>query len=102
LWVVVVTTWAWPKGEGCSPAATRPAKWAHVDHQVSANLVGNGAKAREIENSRIGRPPAMISLGFMLVSQTLDLVEVDQRSSSRTPYCTALNHLPTAPAERRG
>ena len=28
LCVVVVTTWAWPNGEGCSPAATRPAKWA--------------------------------------------------------------------------
>ena len=28
LWVVVVTTSEWGTGDGCTPAATRPAKWA--------------------------------------------------------------------------
>ncbi len=28
LWVVVVTMWAWGKGDGCSPAATNPAMCA--------------------------------------------------------------------------
>jgi hypothetical protein len=35
LCVVVVTTWAWPKGEGCSPAATSPAKCAMSTRKVA-------------------------------------------------------------------
>lgn len=28
MWVVVVTTWEWGKGEATTPAATRPLMWA--------------------------------------------------------------------------
>ena len=45
LWVVVVATWACGNGDGCRPAATRPAKcamstmkYAPIESAISRNL----------------------------------------------------------------
>ncbi len=48
LWVVEVVTWANGTGLGCSPAATRPAKWAMStmsSASTSSAMARNAAKS---------------------------------------------------------
>ena len=78
LWVVVVTTWAWPNGLGCSPAATSPAKCAMSTNSSAPTSSQIARKRGEIEMARIGRPAGDDQLGPMLLGQPLDLVEIDQ------------------------
>jgi hypothetical protein len=50
----------------------------HVDEQQRADLIGNGAKAREIQHARIGRKTRHDHLRLVLQRQRLDLLVVDQ------------------------
>ena len=77
LWVVVVTTWAWPNGEGCSPAATRPAKCAMSTRNrapTSSQIARNRAKSMM---PRIGRAAGDDQPRLVLAGEPLDLVEID-------------------------
>ena len=50
----------------------------HVDEEDRADLIADLAEASEVEVTRIGRTPAMISFGRCSFRETLDLVEVDE------------------------
>jgi len=49
----------------------------HVHEQVGADRIGNGPEARPIDDARIGREPRDDHLGTMFLSQTLDLIVVN-------------------------
>ena len=49
LCVVVVTTWACGNGLGCCAAGDEAGEVRHVDHQVGADLVGDGAEVGEVD-----------------------------------------------------
>ena len=63
---------------------TSPAKWRHVDHQQRADLVGDLAEAREVEEARVGRPAGEQQLRPPLAGDPLDLVHVDPVVSGET------------------
>src|SRR3546814_9332553 len=48
-----------------------------VDHEVGADLVGDLAEAREVDEERIGRAAGDDELRLVLERQLFDLVEVD-------------------------
>ncbi len=58
-------------------AGDQPGEMRHVDHEISADLVGDLAEAGEIDHPRIGRAAGDDQLGLVLGGQPLDLVEVD-------------------------
>lgn len=63
LWVVEVTTSAYGTGLACSPAATRPAKWAMSTHRyapTSSAIRRNSAKS---SSRGYADQPAMITFG---------------------------------------
>jgi hypothetical protein len=66
----------------------------HVDHEQRADLVGNRAEAGEVDMPGIGRAAGDDEGRLGFDCQLFHLVIIDEVSSSRTPYCTALNHLP--------
>ncbi|MNO71754.1 hypothetical protein D3C76_626770 [compost metagenome] len=51
---------------------------SHVDEQVSADFVSDGAETREVENLRVGRETGHDHFRLVLNRQTLDFVVVDQ------------------------
>ena len=51
----------------------------HVDHQQRAHLVGDLAKAREVELARVRRPARQQQLGPVLAREAGHLVHVDDR-----------------------
>ena len=53
----------------------------HVDEQQRTDLVGDGAKAREIQGLGVGGKPGDDDLRLVLHGQALDLVVVDQPGS---------------------
>ncbi len=59
------------------PAGDEPGEMRHVHHQISADLVGDVAKAGEVDNPRIGAAAGDDQLWPMVVRQPLDLVEID-------------------------
>ena len=50
----------------------------HVDHQISADAVGNLAEFLEINDARIGRAARDDQLRLVFLGQAFDLIEVDQ------------------------
>ena len=54
----------------------QPCKMRHIDHQIGAHLVGNGAKPGEIDNPRIGRAPGHDDFRLVLLCEPLDFFEV--------------------------
>src|SRR3546814_4819043 len=50
----------------------------HVDHQQRADIVGDGAEAREVEGARIGRAARDDQRRAMFLRQRLDLIEIDE------------------------
>ena len=82
-------------GLGCAPPATRPAKCAMSTIRIGADLVGDGAEAREVDDARIGRAAGDDDARPVLARELRPAASMSMRwSSRRTPYCTALNHLP--------
>ena len=59
-------------------AGDQPGKMSHVDHQISADLVGNLAEAAKVDDARIGRAAGDDHLRPMLFGQPLDLIHVDE------------------------
>jgi hypothetical protein len=62
--------------------------------KIGADLVGDLAEAAEVDLARIGRAAGDDQLAAVLAGEAGDLVQVDQVVLRRTPYWTALNHLP--------
>ena len=63
---------------GILPGSHQPGDVRHVDEQQRADLVGDGAKAREIQHARIGREARHDHLRLVFQRQRLDLLVVDQ------------------------
>ena len=63
---------------GVMPGSDEPGNVCHVDHQVSANAVGDLPKARPVDDLRIRRETGNNKSRFVLESQRLYLVVVDQ------------------------
>ena len=63
---------------GVQPGGDETGEVGHVDHQQRADLVGDLAKAREVELARIGRPARQQQLRTALAGDAGDLVHVDQ------------------------
>ena len=59
-------------------AGDQTGKMSHVDHQISADLVGNLAEAAKVDDARIGRATGDDHLGPMPFGQRLDLIHVDE------------------------
>ncbi len=78
LCVVEVTTCACGSGFGYTPAATKAGDVSHVDEQVGADLVGDGAEARPVDLLRIGRKARHDHLRLVFQRQLFDFVVVDQ------------------------
>jgi hypothetical protein len=76
--------------------ATRhqPGEMRHVHQEPGADGVGDGAEPREVDHAGYGRAARDDQLGLVLARKRLGLVIVDAVVLLRTPYCTALNHLP--------
>jgi hypothetical protein len=49
----------------------------HVDQQVRADLVGDGAERGEVPMARIGGPAGDDHLRLVLVGEAADLVDID-------------------------
>ena len=79
---------------GVDAASYQAREMRHVDHKISVDLIGDGTEASEIDDPRIGRTAGDNQLRTVFQGQGLNRVIVNDRSSRRTPYCTALNHLP--------
>ena len=54
-----------------------PGEMRHVDHQIGADGIGDGAETREIDDARIGGAAGDDQGRLMLLGQPLDLVIVD-------------------------
>ena len=58
-------------------AGDQPGEMRHVDHEIGADLVGDLAEARKINDARIGRPTGDDELGLFRLGELLDLIEID-------------------------
>ncbi len=58
-------------------ARHEPGEMRHIDHERGADGIGNLAKAREIDDARIGRTARDDHFGLCLMGEPLDLVEID-------------------------
>ena len=63
---------------GVKPGGDEAGEVRHVDHQQRADLVGDLAKAREVELARVGRPAGQQQLRAALARDARHLVHVDQ------------------------
>ena len=77
LWVVVVTICACGTGEGWTPPATSPAKWAMSTMRMAPECVGDLAHAGEVEEARISAAAADDDFGILADGDLLELVVVD-------------------------
>ena len=77
LWVVVVTICACGTGEGWTPPATSPAKWAMSTMRMAPDCVGDLAHAGEVEEAGIGAAAADDDFGLLADGDLLELVVVD-------------------------
>ena len=59
------------------PTGNKPGEMRHVDHQVSADLVGDFAKPAEIDHTRIRGSTSHDHLRAVLASEACDLVHID-------------------------
>jgi hypothetical protein len=71
LWVVVVTTWACGNGVRMHAAGDQPGEMRHVDEQIGADLVGDLAEAREVDDARIGGAAGDDDLRLVLDARAL-------------------------------
>ena len=60
------------------PGGDEPGEMGHVDHEIGADGVGDGAEAREVDDARIGRAAGDDQSRLVLLGQALDLVIVDE------------------------
>ena len=58
-------------------AGDEASEMRHVDHQVSADFVGDGAQPREVDHARISRAAGDDDPRLVLPRQPLELVDVD-------------------------
>ncbi len=63
LWVVVVTTSEWGTGDGCTPAATSPAKWAMSVISRAPTSSAISRKAAKSQNREYAVAPVRMSFG---------------------------------------
>jgi hypothetical protein len=49
----------------------------HVDHQIGADIIGNGAKPGEVDNPRIGAAAGDDQLWPILAGKIFDFDEID-------------------------
>ena len=75
---------------------TEPGNVCHVDQQVSANVVGDLAKARKIDDPRVRGKPGDDQLGTMFLRKPLHLRVIDQ---SCCGIQAVLNRLEVAAGE---
>ncbi|MCY1434441.1 hypothetical protein D9M71_505020 [compost metagenome] len=66
------------QGIGVQAGGDQAGDVGHVDEQISPDLVGNLAEAREVQGFRIGREACNNHLRLVQGGQALDLVVVDQ------------------------
>jgi len=71
----------------------QPRDVRHVDEQVRADRIGDGAKARPIDDTRIGRESRDDHLGTMLLCETLHLIVVDDAGLRNDPVLDRFEEL---------
>ena len=86
LWIVVVTTSAWGTGLGCSPAATRPAKWAMSTISRAPTESAISRKAGKSSCRGYADQPATITFGLCSWARRSTSSMSTRRSSRRTWY----------------
>ena len=59
------------------PGGDQPREMRHVDHEIGADGIGDGAEAREVDDARVSRAAGDDQRRLMLLGETLDLVIVD-------------------------
>ena len=59
------------------PGRNQTGDVGHVHHQQGADAVGDGAQAREVEETRVGAGAGHDQLGLVFLGQTFHLVVVD-------------------------
>ena len=52
-------------------------KMSHVDHEISANAVGNATEGFKVPDTRIARAAGNNNLGLMFFRQTLHLLHIN-------------------------
>ena len=77
LWVVLVTTCAWPTGGRVHARRHEPRDVGDVRHQERADLVGDRAEGGEVDGAGVGGRAALDQLRAMLAREVAQLVEVD-------------------------
>ena len=85
LCVVVVTTCACGSGLGWTPARDQPGEMRHVDHETGADVVGDRAKAGEVDDPRIGGAAGDDQLRPMRAASRSTSSKSIRPSSRRTP-----------------
>jgi len=59
-------------------ARHKPGKMRHIDHEIGAYRIGNGAETGKVPMARISGAARDNQLGFMLLREPLDRLHVDQ------------------------
>ena len=77
LCVVVVTICACGTGEGCTPPATSPAKWAMSMSSSAPTLSAIARMRGKVEGARVGAAAADDELGLLALGGRFELVVVD-------------------------
>jgi hypothetical protein len=88
LWIVVVTTSACGTGDGCTPAATSPAKWAMSTMSSAPTASAISRKRAKSRNRGYADQPAMMSFGRRSSARRATSSMSTSESSSRTWYGT--------------
>ncbi len=96
LCVVVETTSACGIGEGCTPAAIRPAMCATSAASTAPTSWAISANAAKSMVRGTAVPPQKISFGRSASARSRTSSMSIRPVSLRTPYCTPRNHLPVA------
>ena len=94
LCVVVVITGAKPTGDGCAPPAIRPAMCAMSATRTASTSAAISANAGKSTVRGSAVPPQKMILGRSRSARSRTSSKSIRPVSRRTPYCTALNHLP--------
>ncbi len=76
--MVVVTTWACGTGDGVNATSNQTGDVRHVNHQISANAVGDFAEPLPVPDTGIGSAAGQDQLGLVFVGKALDLIHVEK------------------------
>ena len=81
------------KGRGMGAARHQTREMGHIHQKHRAHRIGDGAKAREVPQARIGRAARDDELGLVLVGQSLHHVHVDALGVRRDAIADGLEPL---------